>query len=50
VYREPFINHGDLGYKPIVRAAGRVGGPAFVIESHDLGASWRSHDLSPSPE
>jgi photosystem II stability/assembly factor-like uncharacterized protein len=46
VYREPFIDHGDLGYKPIVRAAGRVGGPAFVIESHDAGASWRSHDLS----
>ena len=46
VYREPYINHGDLGYKPIIRAAGRVGGPAFVIETHDLGASWRSHDLS----
>jgi len=46
IYREPFINHGELGYKPIVRAAGRVGGPAFLIESHDAGASWRSHDLS----
>jgi photosystem II stability/assembly factor-like uncharacterized protein len=46
VYREPFINHGDLGYKPTVRAAGRVGGPAFVMESHDAGVSWRSRDVS----
>lgn len=33
VLTRPFVNHGVLGTKTVVRAAGRVGGPAFLMES-----------------
>jgi photosystem II stability/assembly factor-like uncharacterized protein len=46
VFRDRFINHGVLGDRTIIRAGGRVGGPAFLVESHDNGATWRSRDLS----
>lgn len=42
----PFVNHGDLGWKGVVRAAGRVGGPAFLAESRDGGRRWRSRDMN----
>jgi photosystem II stability/assembly factor-like uncharacterized protein len=47
VYREPFINAGTLAYRTTVRAAGRVGGPAFLLTSQDEGTTWRVDDLRP---
>jgi photosystem II stability/assembly factor-like uncharacterized protein len=46
VLKVAYINHGVLDYKTTIRAAGRVGGPAFLMESTDLGATWTSRDLS----
>lgn len=46
VQRTAFINAGKLDYRTVVRAGGRVGGPAFLMTSRDGGASWRSEDLS----
>ncbi|HEY8950497.1 MAG TPA: hypothetical protein VIM56_16555 [Rhizomicrobium sp.] len=46
IYRGRAIYQGVLHDQVIVRAGGRVGGPAFLLESHDLGESWRSHDLN----
>ncbi len=46
VYREKFINFGELGTRTVIRAAGRVGGPTAMMESRDNGATWRSQDLS----
>lgn len=40
-----FINHGVLSEKVHVRAAGRVGGPAFLMESLDGGETFDSRDL-----
>ena len=47
VYREPFINAGVLDHRVTLRAAGRVGSPAFLATSHDRGETWSSEDLSP---
>jgi len=46
IWREPFINHGDLGMRSIVRAAGRVGSPAAIMVSRDGGLTWRSQDMT----
>jgi photosystem II stability/assembly factor-like uncharacterized protein len=46
VFREPFINAGTLDHKVTVRAAGRVGAPAFIATSRDRGETWTSEDLS----
>jgi photosystem II stability/assembly factor-like uncharacterized protein len=46
VQRTPFINAGRLDHRMVVRAGGRVGGPAFLMTSRDAGASWTSQDLS----
>lgn len=48
IVSKPFINAGKLGYKSTVYAAGRVGGPAFLLKSTDGGDSWESLDLSGS--
>ena len=45
VFRKPFINAGQLDYKTILHAAGRVGGPACLLKSDDNGATWSSQDL-----
>jgi photosystem II stability/assembly factor-like uncharacterized protein len=42
-----FINAGNLEHRTVVHAAGRVGGPAYVMRSLDAGASWRTIDMSP---
>lgn len=34
------------GKLPVMRAGGRVGGPAGLIESSDNGATWRARDMS----
>ena len=48
VLREPFINAGVLDTRVTVRAGGRVGGPAHLLTSHDLGAKWICQDLGQS--
>jgi photosystem II stability/assembly factor-like uncharacterized protein len=45
IEKRPFINAGVLDHKVVVRAAGRVGGPAFLLTSADGGDSWTSTDL-----
>lgn len=34
------------GKSPTIRAGGRVGGPAGLMESYDGGATWRARDMS----
>jgi photosystem II stability/assembly factor-like uncharacterized protein len=46
ILRHPYINAGVLASRITVRAGGRVGGPAFLMTSHDLGESWTSEDMS----
>jgi len=46
VLRADFINAGRLDERVTVRAGGRVGGPAVLLTSRDLGRSWTSQDLS----
>ncbi len=46
VLKTPFINAGVLDHRVTVRAAGRVGGPAFLATSRDGGETWTSEDLS----
>lgn len=46
VLRAPFINHGVLEEKTRVIGVGRVGGPAWMIVSDDLGETWTHTDLS----
>lgn len=41
----PYINHGVLERKTRVYAAGRVGGPAWLMTSDDLGETWQAMDL-----
>ena len=45
-YSEPYINHGVLSYKEHIYAVGRVGSPAFIMESHDGGESWQSRSMA----
>lgn len=40
-----FINAGQLEHRTLVHAAGRVGGPAYLMRSLDAGASWKSIDM-----
>lgn len=46
VLRVPFINAGVLDHRVVVRAGGRVGGPALLAESVDGGETFTSRDLS----
>lgn len=46
IVKKPFINAGQLDYKTSIFAAGRVGGPAFLLKSEDDGTTWQSIDLS----
>lgn len=41
----PFVNAGNLDYKVRILGAGRVGGPAVMVWSDDLGVSWHSRAL-----
>ncbi len=47
VSRFPFINAGVMDHKTLIAAGGRVGGPAFLVLSDDLGETWRGIDLRP---
>lgn len=46
VVKTSFINAGVLDHRTIVHAAGRVGGPAFLMRSLDGGQSWKSIDMN----
>lgn len=46
VNRFSYVNAGVLDYKTHIYAAGRVGGPAFLLKSTDGGETWTSSDLS----
>jgi photosystem II stability/assembly factor-like uncharacterized protein len=46
VLHSRFINAGVLDQRVVIHAAGRVGGPAFLMRSLDGGASWRTLDLN----
>jgi photosystem II stability/assembly factor-like uncharacterized protein/dienelactone hydrolase len=46
IYSKLFINAGKPGYKRTIRAAGRVGSPAFMMTSTDNGKTWQSEDMS----
>jgi photosystem II stability/assembly factor-like uncharacterized protein len=48
VLKTSFVNAGNLGQRTILHAAGRVGGPAFMMRSLDGGASWKTMDLNAS--
>jgi photosystem II stability/assembly factor-like uncharacterized protein len=41
-----FINAGVMDSRTVIHAAGRVGGPAFLMRSMDGGKTWKSSDLS----
>jgi photosystem II stability/assembly factor-like uncharacterized protein len=45
IQRLPFINAGVLDERVVIRAGGRVGSPAFLMESRDEGETWRSKDM-----
>ncbi len=45
VLRYPYINAGVPGEKTLIVAGGRVGGPAYLLLSDDLGGTWRTVDL-----
>lgn len=47
VVRYPFINAGEAGEKTLIVGGGRVGGPAWLVMSRDLGETWEAMDLSP---
>jgi photosystem II stability/assembly factor-like uncharacterized protein/dienelactone hydrolase len=46
IQQKLFINAGNPMYKNTIRAAGRVGSPAFMMTSVDNGKSWMSRDMS----
>jgi photosystem II stability/assembly factor-like uncharacterized protein len=46
VLHTKFINSGVMDSRTIIHAAGRVGGPAFLMRSMDGGKTWKSSDLS----
>jgi photosystem II stability/assembly factor-like uncharacterized protein len=46
VLHSKYINAGRLEEKTIVHAAGRVGGPAFMLRSVDGGETWKALDLN----
>jgi photosystem II stability/assembly factor-like uncharacterized protein len=45
ITKKLFINAGNPDYKTTIRAAGRVGSPAFMMTSNDMGATWKSEDM-----
>lgn len=41
IVQVPFINAGNLAYRPRIIGVGRVGGPVAYIWSDDLGKTWK---------
>jgi photosystem II stability/assembly factor-like uncharacterized protein len=48
IVQVPFINAGNLDYRPRVIGVGRVGGPTAYVWSDDLGKSWKQGELPES--
>jgi photosystem II stability/assembly factor-like uncharacterized protein len=46
ILEEKRIYQGELRANHIIHAAGRVGGPGFVLRSEDSGATWTTLDVS----
>ena len=46
IVKEQYVNHGEIGYKIHIFAAGRVGSPANLLVSHDGGNTFTSKDMS----
>ncbi len=46
VLRTHYVNAGQSAERVLVHAAGRVGGPAFLMRSLDAGATWKSIDMN----
>lgn len=46
IVREQFINAGNLDTRTRIVGVGRVGGPAVLVMSDDLGKTWSQVDLS----
>jgi len=42
-----FINAGNLEYRTLIHAGGRVGGPAHLMRSLDAGSTWKNIDMTP---
>ncbi len=47
ILKSGFINAGKLEFRTVVHAAGRVGGPAYLMRSLDGGQRWNSIDMNP---
>ena len=47
ILKVSFVNSGILEQRTVVHAAGRVGGPAYLMRSLDAGATWKSIDMTP---
>lgn len=47
VLQSTFINAGVAQKRTVIHAAGRVGGPAWLLRSLDAGQTWSTMDLSP---
>ena len=45
VIQVPFVNAGNLDYRPRIIGVGRVGGPTAYIWSEDLGKTWKQGTL-----
>ena len=45
IIQVPFINAGNLDYRPRIIGVGRVGGPTAYIWSDDLGKTWKQGKL-----
>lgn len=42
-----FVNAGNLEYRTMIHAGGRVGGPAHLMRSLDAGGTWKNIDMTP---
>ncbi|MES2902280.1 MAG: hypothetical protein V4723_21310 [Pseudomonadota bacterium] len=47
ILKVSFVNAGNLEQRTLVHAAGRVGGPAYLMRSLDAGSTWTSIDMTP---
>lgn len=45
IVQVPFINAGNLAYRPRIIGVGRVGGPVAYIWSDDLGKTWKQGNV-----
>lgn len=42
-----FVNAGNLEYRTMIHAGGRVGGPPHLMRSLDAGSTWKNIDMTP---